>query len=89
MYKQTTLPSSFSFRTSFFVGLFGLFLVSSTVLFAQENSTHESEEVIHKRGERAQWLQPGKRAMQNRARMQHLERNRKDDCESHYKNARN
>ena len=79
MYKQTTLPSSFSFRTSFFVGLFGLFLVSSTVLFAQENSTHESEEVIHKRGERAQWLQPGKRAMQNRARMQHLERNRKDD----------
>ena len=79
MYKQITFPSSFSFRTSFFIGLFGLFLVSSTVLFAQEKSNHESEEVIHKGSEQGQWSQRGERAMQNRARMQRFQRNRKDD----------
>ena len=80
MYKQPTFPSNFSFRTSFFIGLFGLFLVSSTALFAQEEnsrtSQHESEEMVHKRGERGE---PSERSIQNRRGMQNHQGNRKDE----------
>lgn len=80
MYKQPTFPSYFSFRTSFFIGLFGLFLVSSTALFAQEEnsrtSQHESEEMVHKRGERGE---QSERSIQNRRGMQNHQGNRKDD----------
>ena len=75
MFKQITFPSYFSFRTSFFIGLFGLFLVSSTVVFAQEESSsshNESEERLHKRGERS---------MQNRRSMQNIQRNRSNDSD--------
>ena len=77
MYKQPTFPSYFSFRTSFFIGLFGLFLVSSTALFAQEKNSrtyqHENEEMVHKRGEQSE------RYIQNRRGMQNHQGNRKDD----------
>jgi hypothetical protein len=80
MYKQPTFPSYFSFRTSFFIGLFGLFLVSSTALFAQEENSrtyqHESEEMVHKRGERGE---QSERSIQNRRGMQNHQGNRKDD----------
>ena len=80
MYKQPTLPSYFSFRTSFFIGLFGLFLVSSTALFAQEEnsrtSQHESEEMVHKRGQRGE---QSERSIQNRRGMQNHQGNRKDE----------
>lgn len=80
MYKQPTFPSYFSFRTSFFIGLFGLFLVSSTALFAQEEnsrtSQHESEEMVHKRGERGE---QSERSIQNRRGMQNHQGNRKDE----------
>ena len=80
MYKQPTLPSYFSFRTSFFIGLFGLFLVSSTALFAQEENSrtyqHESEEMVQKRGERGE---QSERSIQNRRGMQNHQGNRKDD----------
>ncbi|MBL6916607.1 MAG: hypothetical protein ISR37_03235, partial [Balneolaceae bacterium] len=77
MYKQPTFPSYFSFRTSFFIGLFGLFLVSSTALFAQEENSrtyqHETKEMVHKRGEQSE------RSIQNRRGMQNHQGNRKDD----------
>ena len=77
MYKQPTFPSYISFRTSFFIGLFGLFLVSSTALFAQEENSrtyqHETEEMVHKRGEQSE------RSIQNRRGMQNHQGNRKDD----------
>ena len=77
MYKQPTFPSYISFRTSFFIGLFGLFLVSSTALFAQEENSrtyqHETEEMVHKRGEQSE------RSIQNRRGMQNYQGNRKDD----------
>lgn len=80
MYKQPTFPSYFSFRTSFFIGLFGLFLVSSTALFAQEEKSrttqHESEEMVHKRGERGE---QSERSIQNRRGMQNHQGNRKDE----------
>jgi len=80
MYKQPTFPSYFSFRTSFFIGLFGLFLVSSTALFAQEENSrtyqHENEEMVHKRGERGE---QSERSIQNRRGMQNHQGNRKDD----------
>ena len=75
MFKQITFPSYFSFRTSFFIGLFGLFLVSNTVVFAQEKSSsnhNESVETIHKRGERS---------MQNRRSMQNIQKNRSIDSD--------
>jgi hypothetical protein len=77
MYKQPTFPSYISFRTSFFIGLFGLFLVSSIALFAQEENSrtyqHETEEMVHKRGEQSE------RSIQNRRGMQNHQGNRKDD----------
>ena len=77
MYKQPTFPSYISFRTSFFIGLFGLFLVSSTALFAQEENSrtyqHETEEMVHKRGEQSE------RSIQNRRGMQNHQGNKKDD----------
>lgn len=80
MYKQPTFPSYFSFRTSFFIGLFGLFLVSSTALFAQEENSHtyqhETEEMVHKRGERGE---QSERSIQNRRGMQNHQGNRKDE----------
>ena len=77
MYKQPIFPSHISFRTRFFIGLFGLFLVSSTALFAQEKNSrtyqHENEEMVHKRGEQSE------RYIQNRRGMQNHQGNRKDD----------
>ena len=77
MYKQPIFPSHISFRKSFFIGLFGLFLVSSTALFAQEKNSrtyqHENEEMVHKRGEQSV------RYIQNRRGMQNHLGNRKDD----------
>ena len=77
MYKQPIFPSHISFRTRFFIGLFGLFLVSSTALFAQEKNSrtyqHENEEIVHKRGEQSE------RYIQNRRGMQNHQGNRKDD----------
>lgn len=84
MFKQITFPSYFSFRTSFFIGLFGLFLVSSTVVFAQEESSsshNESEETLHKRGDRTEWSQRGERSMQNRRSIQNIQRNRSNDSD--------
>ena len=76
MYKQSTFPSYISFRTSFFIGLFGLFLVCSTALFAQEEYSrtyqHETEEMVHKRGEQSE------RSIQNRRGMQNHQGNKKD-----------
>jgi len=77
MYKQPIFPSHISFLTRFFIGLFGLFLVSSTALFAQEKNSltyqHENEEMVHKRGEQSV------RYIQNRRGMQNHQGNRKDD----------
>lgn len=77
MYKQPTFPSYISFHTNFFIGLFGLFLVSSTALFAQEENSrtyqHETKEMVHKRGEQSE------RSIQNRRGMQNHQGNRKDD----------
>ena len=77
MYKQPIFPSHISFHTRFFIGLFGLFLVSSTALFAQEKNSrtyqHENEEMVHKRGEQSV------RYIQNRRGMQNHQGNRKDD----------
>ena len=77
MYKQPTFPSYISFHTNFFIGLFGLFLVSSTALFAQEENSrtyqHETKEMVHKRGEQSE------RSIQNRRGMQNHQGNRKDE----------
>ena len=65
MYKQPTSPSYFSFHTRFF----GLFLVSCTVLFAQEKNSrtyqHETEEMVHKRGQKSGRSIQNQRGMQN------------------------